>query len=152
MRRLLVASLVVFSILATLPAAAAAGGPGAGGRHGFSAHTGPVGFGRFGSPFTPGWGGYQPGSGWLARPSAFGPSPTGFASAPFHSPYAAPFWASTPGSLAMKPDEATVLESESRMEDQIRALQDASPKGESSEKGGDAASGADGESGGWEPL
>ncbi|HTF33660.1 MAG TPA: hypothetical protein VK714_08160 [Myxococcota bacterium] len=141
-------SLVVSAILATLPAATFGHGPGGGGRHAFSSNA--VGFGRFGSALTPGWAGSAPGWGWFGRPGAFGASPSGLTSAPFHSPYAAPFWAGNPSSLTMKPDEATVLESESRMEEQIRALQDASPKSESSEKGHGAASDAD--SGDWQPL
>jgi hypothetical protein len=50
----------------------------------------------------------------------------------------------------MKPDEATVLESERRMEEEVRALQGANPKGEDSEKAHDAGSDEDNDE--WQPL
>jgi hypothetical protein len=157
MRGLGISSLVVFAILATLPATFA-NGAGGGGHHGFPGRVGSFGFGpniapiapNFASPVTPGWGSWTPGWGWLGRPNAFGAPPSGVVLAPFHSPYAAPFWGGGAASIAMKPDEATVLESESRMEEQIRALEASSPKDESSEKGSDAASDTD--SNEWQPL
>ena len=154
MRGSCITSLVVSAILATLPAAAFANGPGGGGHLGFSGHVVSFGLGsNVGRPMTPirpGWGSWTPGRGWLGGPGAFGASPSGFALAPFHTPYAAPFWSGTAASIAMKPDEATVLESESRMEEQIRTLEAPRPKDESSEKGSDAAS--DGDRSEWQPL
>jgi hypothetical protein len=157
MRRTGIASLVVSAILVTLPATFA-NGAGGGGPHGFS---GPVGsFGlrpkvapiapSFARPVTPGWRSWTPGWGWLGRPSAFGAPPSSLVPAPFHSPYAAPFWGAGAAPIFMKPDESTVLESESRMEEQVRALETSSPKDESPDSGSDAAS--DGDSSEWQPL
>ena len=172
MRGSCITSLVVSAIIATLPPsfAKAAGG---GGHHGFSGPVGSFGLGshtaypgarNFSSPGTPGWGSWIPGWGWLGRPSAFGAPPSAFGApptalgappsglvlAPFHTPYAAPFWGVGAASIAIKPDEATVLESESPMEEQIRALEAASPKDENSEKGSDAPSEEDRSE--WQPL
>jgi hypothetical protein len=152
-----ITSLVLSAILATLPATFA-NGAGGGGHHGFPGHVGPLGFGpkvapiapNFAGPVSPGWRGWTPGWGWFGRPNAFGTPPSGLVLAPFHSPYAAPFWSGGAGPIAMKPDEATVLESESPMEEQIRALERSSPKDESPESGNDAAS--DGDSSEWQPL
>jgi len=157
MRRSDVSSVALFAILSTLPALAVAHGPAGGGGHrgGFSGHVGSFGLApRLGSPFVPrlgvpAFGSSTPGWGWLGRPNAFGASPSGFVPIPFHAPYAAPFWTGNAASLAMKPDEETVLQSESRMEEQIRSLENA-PKDESSEKDQDAAPNEDG--GEWQPL
>jgi len=158
MRGSCITSLVVSAILATLPPsfAKAAGG---GGHHGFSGPVGSFGLGshtaspgarNFASPVTPGGGSWIPGWGWLGRPSASGAPPSGLVLAPFHTPYAAPFWGVGAASIAMKPDEATVLEGESPMEEQIRALEASSPKDENSEKGSDAPSEEDRSE--WQPL
>jgi len=155
MRRSDLTSLLLLFILGMVPSGALARGHfGGGGRGGFPGHVGSFGLAPiFGSPFAPAPRGWTPGWGWFGRPGAFGvspsTSPSGFVAAPFHTPYAAPFWTGNAASLTMKPDEAAVLQSESRMEEQIRALQDA-PKDESSEKGHDAASEED--SGEWQPL
>jgi len=144
-------SLLVFSMLATIPAAALAHGPVlahgpmGGGRHGVPIAVGPSIFVR---PFSPGFGRYSPGWGVLGRPAPFGASPNGLAVAPFHSLYAPQFLGGNPA-VFVKPDEASVLESESRMEQQIRAIEEApDSKAKSSEDGQDSVS----DSADWQPL
>jgi hypothetical protein len=92
-----------------------------------------------------------PGWGWLGSPSAFGNSPGGFALTPFHTPYAAPIWGSTAAGLAMKPDEATVLQNEAPMEEQIRNLEAQRPQDEESGSKSDD-SGSDDDKSEWQPL
>jgi hypothetical protein len=139
-------SLAVSAMLATIPAAAFAHGPmGHAGRHGVPIAVGPS---IFVSPLPPGFAPYSRGWGVLGRPAPFGALPNGFAVAPFHSPYAPQFLGGNPGVFA-KPDEASVLESESRMEQQIRAIEEApDSKAKSPEDEQDSVS----DSADWQPL
>jgi len=146
-------SLLVSLVLATIPAAALAHGPVGGGRHGVPIGVGPSIFVRpvapgFVRPVAPGFGPYSQGWGVLGRPAPFGALPSGLAVAPFHSPYAPQFLGGNPAAF-MKPDEASVLESESRMEQQIRAIEAApDAKATSSEDGQDS----DSDRADWQPL
>jgi hypothetical protein len=118
----------------------------------------PIGFGvrPFGFGITPGFRATplltpgNPAWTWSGSPPAFSASPGGFALTPFHTPYAAPYWGSTAATLAIKPDEASVLESESKMEEQVRALQAQGTTDESSEDAGNADS--DDDKSDWQPL